>query len=133
MKMYVGGEWIDRDAKIDVVNPYDGKPFESVPKGDLRDVERGLESAVRGARAMAKLPAYERYRILKKAADLVEARIEDFARTITLEEGKTLGESRAEAGRRTGPAGGVPRHTTGGPTQRGEEPCGTRKSSGGRS
>ena len=99
MKMYVAGEWVDKHAKIDVVNPFDGKAFDTVPKGDVKDVERALESAERGARVMAKIPGYERYRILKKAADLIEARTEDFGRTITLEEGKIIAEGRGEAGR----------------------------------
>jgi glyceraldehyde-3-phosphate dehydrogenase (NADP+) len=99
MKMYVAGEWIDKQAKIDVVNPFDGKAFDTVPKGDVKDVERALESAERGAKVMAKMPGYERYRILKKAADLIEARTEDFGRTITLEEGKIIAEGRGEAGR----------------------------------
>jgi len=99
MKMYVAGQWVDKSAKIDVVNPFDGKAFDTVPKGDVKDVERALESAERGAKIMAKMPGYERYRILKKAADLVEARTEDFGRTITLEEGKIIAEGRGEAGR----------------------------------
>jgi acyl-CoA reductase-like NAD-dependent aldehyde dehydrogenase len=99
MKMYVAGQWVDKPAKIDVVNPFDGKPFDTVPKGDVKDVDRALESAVRGAVAMAKLPGYERYRILKKAADLIESRAEDIARTITLEEGKIIAEGRAEVQR----------------------------------
>lgn len=99
MKMYVAGQWVDKPAKIDVVNPFDGKPFDTVPKGDVKDVDRALESAVRGAVAMAKLPGYERYRILKKTADLIEGRAEDIARTITLEEGKIIAEGRAEVQR----------------------------------
>ncbi|HEY7675966.1 MAG TPA: aldehyde dehydrogenase family protein [Candidatus Methylomirabilis sp.] len=99
MKMYLAGQWVDKPAKIDVVNPFDGKPFDTVPKGDVKDVDRALESAARGAAAMAKLPGYERYRLLKKAADLIEGRAEDFARTITLEEGKIIAEGRAEVQR----------------------------------
>jgi acyl-CoA reductase-like NAD-dependent aldehyde dehydrogenase len=48
---------------------------------------------------MVKLPGYERSRILSRAAEVVEARSEDFARTITLEEGKNLAESRFEVSR----------------------------------
>ena len=99
MLMYVAGRWIDTEKKIDVLNPYDGSVVDTVPRADLGDVDRALESAVRGARTMAKLSGYERYRILKKAADLIEARTEEFARTITLEEGKNLAESRAEVSR----------------------------------
>lgn len=48
---------------------------------------------------MAKLTAYERSQILLRAADLLAKQVEDFARTISLEEGKPLVESRGEAGR----------------------------------
>jgi len=97
--MYVAGEWVDKDKKIEVLNPYDGSVVDTVPRADLQDVDRALDSAVRGAKVMAKLPGYERYRILKKAAELLEARTEELARTITLEEGKILAESRFEVSR----------------------------------
>ena len=99
MKMYVAGQWLDKPKKIEVLNPFDGSVVDTVPQADKADVDRALESATRGAKAMAKLPGYERYKILKKAADLLEARVEDFGRTITLEEGKIIGEGRYEASR----------------------------------
>ncbi|MBZ0170127.1 MAG: aldehyde dehydrogenase family protein [Kofleriaceae bacterium] len=99
MRMYVAGQWIDTEKKIDVLNPYDGAVVDAVPCADSGDVEKALESAVRGARTMAKLPGYDRYRILKAAAELVEARSEEFAEIITLEEGKSLAESRFEVSR----------------------------------
>ena len=48
---------------------------------------------------MAKMPGHERYRILKKAADLLEERREEHARIITLEEGKVIAEGRVEVDR----------------------------------
>jgi glyceraldehyde-3-phosphate dehydrogenase (NADP+) len=54
---------------------------------------------VHGSRIMAQLAAYERYRLLHRAAELLAERAEEFARTITLEEGKTLAEARFEADR----------------------------------
>ena len=53
MKMYVGGKWIDKDDKIDVLNPYDGSVIDTVPRGDTSDVEAAIASAERGAAAMA--------------------------------------------------------------------------------
>ncbi len=99
MRLYIAGEWIEKPEKIEVINPFDGSVVDTVPRGDLSDVDRVLDGAVRGAKIMAKVPGYERYRILKKAADLLEARAEDFARTITLEEGKIIAEGRAEVSR----------------------------------
>src|SRR3989441_2632083 len=99
MKMYVGTEWVDKRTVIPVLNPYDGSQVDTVPKADADDVERALATAVRGARAMRKLTGYERFRILRKAADLMTQRSEDLARTITLEEGKIIAEARIEATR----------------------------------
>ena len=99
MKMYVGTEWVDKRTVIPVLNPYDGSQVDTVPKADADDVERALATAVRGARAMRKLTGYERFRILRRAADLMTQRSEDLARTITLEEGKIIAEARIEATR----------------------------------
>ena len=101
MKMYVGTEWIDKRQTIPVTNPFDGSTIDTVPKGDADDVERALQTAVRGAKAMRALSGYQRAQILKKAAELLTARTEDFAKTITLEEGKILAESRVEVARAT--------------------------------
>ena len=99
MRMYVGGEWIDKDKTMSVVNPYDRSVIDTVPAADVEDVDSAIASAVRGAHAMAELPGYERFLILRKAADLLEERKEEFARTITLEEGKIIAEGRTEVAR----------------------------------
>jgi acyl-CoA reductase-like NAD-dependent aldehyde dehydrogenase len=99
MKMHVGTGWIDKPEVIKVFNPYDGSVVDTVPKSDLKDVDTAVATAVGGARIMAQLTGYERYRLLHRAAELLEERTEEFARTITLEEGKILAEARFEAGR----------------------------------
>jgi glyceraldehyde-3-phosphate dehydrogenase (NADP+) len=51
---------------------------------------------------MARLPAYERAGILRRAADAVERDEDELARTITAEQGKYTVEARAEASRIAG-------------------------------
>jgi acyl-CoA reductase-like NAD-dependent aldehyde dehydrogenase len=99
MKMYVAGQWIDKPQRVEVRNSYDDSIVDTVPRADRGDVERALQSAERGARVMGRLTAHERAAILRKAAELIAARQEDFARTISLEEGKILAEGRLEAAR----------------------------------
>ena len=48
---------------------------------------------------MAKTPSYQRFLWLRRAADLLEERSEEMARTISMEEGKILAEGRAEVAR----------------------------------
>jgi len=97
MKMYVAGQWIDKAQTIEVRNSYDASVIDTVPRADRADVERALQSAERGARAMAKLTSYERWKILHRAADLLAARAEELGTLISKEEGKIIAEGRAEA------------------------------------
>jgi len=99
MKMYVAGQWIDKPQKIEVRNAYDNSVIDTVPRADHGDIERALQSAERGARVMAKLAGYDRWKILKKAAELIAARSEEFGQTISKEEGKIIAEGRLEASR----------------------------------
>ena len=99
MKMYIAGEWVDRSRKVPVVNPFDGSEIDTVPRGNAEDVDAALASAVRGAAVMAKMPGYERYLILRKAAQIMEDRLEELGRIITKEEGKVLTEGKGEVGR----------------------------------
>jgi acyl-CoA reductase-like NAD-dependent aldehyde dehydrogenase len=99
MKMCVGGKWVETDEKIEVLNPYDNSVVDTVPHARAGDIEAALAAAVRGAKTMAKLTAWERCQILKKTAEKLEARAEEFARTITQEEGKAISEGRFEVGR----------------------------------
>lgn len=99
MKMLVAGEWVDRPQTIPVHNPFDNSVIDTVPRATAEDVDRALAFAVCGAKTMRAMPGYERYLRLRKAADLLESRTEEFARTITLEEGKILAESRFEVSR----------------------------------
>ena len=99
MKMFVGGEWVDKSEKIEVINPFDGSVLDTVPKADAEDVRKAVTGAVDGARIMREMPGYERFVILSKAARLMRQRQEELARTISSEEGKVLAEGRVEADR----------------------------------
>ena len=99
MRMYINGQWIDKAETIPVFNPFDQSVLDTVPRGTASDVDLAITSAVRGARAMAKLTAYERYAILHRAAELMAERLEDLGQTITKEEGKVIAEGRGEVQR----------------------------------
>ncbi len=99
MKMFLGGQWVDRSAKIKVTNPYDGTIVDEVPQASAEDVDAALAGAVQGAEIMRKMPAYDRFKILRKAADLMMARQQELGRTISMEEGKVLAEGTFEASR----------------------------------
>jgi glyceraldehyde-3-phosphate dehydrogenase (NADP+) len=99
MEMYVAGQWRSTALEDTVTNPYSGELVDTVPRAGPEDVEDALEAAVAGASVMRRLTSYERRQIMDRAADLVEAAVEELAHTISSEEGKPLAEARGEAAR----------------------------------
>ncbi len=96
MKLFLAGLWRDTSETLEVRSPYDHSLVDTVPIAGEKEVETALASAVRGAVAMTKLTAYERYKILNRAANLLRERQANLARTLTLESGKILAEAMAE-------------------------------------
>ena len=99
MKMLIGGKWIDKSKKIDVLNPYDNSLVDTVPYGTSDDIDRAIEIAQKGYEINRNLPAHKRISILKKTADIMESRYEELAKTIATEGSKTINEARKEVGR----------------------------------
>ena len=99
MQMFVAGQWQDRPQTIEVTNPFNGDVVDTVPRGSAADIDAALATLVDGARFMRAMPSAERCRILQAAAKLLKQRVDQFARTITLEEGKILAESTLEVSR----------------------------------
>ena len=97
--MYVAGEWRAATREEEVRSPFDGEVVGVVSVADRADADRAVAAAVEGARVMRKLAAWERAEILRRAADLLDAGVEELARTIASEVGKPLVEARGEAAR----------------------------------
>ncbi|TEU05149.1 MAG: aldehyde dehydrogenase family protein [Candidatus Aminicenantes bacterium] len=99
MKMLIGKKWVDKDEKIDVRNPYDDGLIDTVPAGDVADVEAAFQAAEEGFEINRNLPVHERISILYKTAEIIRSRQEDFAKIIASEGSKTIKEARKEASR----------------------------------
>lgn len=97
--MLIGDKWIDKDEKIDVRNPYNDDLIDTVPSGDVDDVEAAFQAAEEGFEINRSLPVHERISILYKTAEILKERQEDFAKTIASEGSKTIKEARKEASR----------------------------------
>jgi acyl-CoA reductase-like NAD-dependent aldehyde dehydrogenase len=99
MQMYVAGEWRGSPLEDEVRSPYSGEVVDTVPRATDEDVEQALGVALLGAHAMRRLSAYDRAAIVNRAADLLAEAADEFARTISAEEGKPLSEALGEARR----------------------------------
>ncbi|HCU34951.1 MAG TPA: aldehyde dehydrogenase [Armatimonadetes bacterium] len=99
MRMLIGGEWIDREARTTVTRPYDGAAIDTVPAASAGDVRAAIDAAEAGAAAMRGLAPHERSSMLRRAAGLLDDAREEIAHLLAQEVGKTIKEARGEASR----------------------------------
>ena len=98
MRNYVQGEWQQSAAveSLAVLNPATGEELGRTPLSPAAEVDAAVQAARRAFPGWRRVPVTERIQYLFKLKGLLEDQFEDIARTITLECGKTLGESRGE-------------------------------------
>ncbi|MBT3390796.1 MAG: CoA-acylating methylmalonate-semialdehyde dehydrogenase [Chloroflexi bacterium] len=95
---YVNGAWIESTATEyqNVINPATAEVLSRVPLSPAKDVDSVVQAASTAFDAWRRTPATTRIQYLFKLKDFMEVRFEDFARTIVLENGKTIQEARGE-------------------------------------
>ncbi|HXF05826.1 MAG TPA: CoA-acylating methylmalonate-semialdehyde dehydrogenase [Blastocatellia bacterium] len=95
---FINGQWLPAMATdtLDVVNPATGEVLAAVPLGAEADVGRAVEAAARAFPEWRRTPPVERVQYLFKLKVLLEENLDEIARLITMENGKTLVESRGE-------------------------------------
>jgi malonate-semialdehyde dehydrogenase (acetylating)/methylmalonate-semialdehyde dehydrogenase len=95
---FVGGVWVASTSteSVDVINPATGELLARTPLSTASDVDRAVQAAAAAFPAWRRTPAGERVQYLFKMRTLIEEHLEELARLITTENGKTLGEARAE-------------------------------------
>src|SRR5580693_5070729 len=95
---YYGGAW--RGNKTgeyrDVVNPATGETLARAPIASKEDVNAAVAAAAAAYPAWRRTPPEDRIQYLFKLKQLLEEHIEELAQICTQENGKTVGESRAE-------------------------------------
>ena len=96
--LLIGGDFRDAStgARFDVIDPATGDVLATVADASPQDGQAALAAAAAAQESWAKTPARARGEILRKAFELVTARVDDFALAMTLEMGKPLAESRGE-------------------------------------
>jgi malonate-semialdehyde dehydrogenase (acetylating) / methylmalonate-semialdehyde dehydrogenase len=95
---YMGGEWRSAAGTeiLDVVNPATMELLGRVPLSAAGDVDAAARAAADAFPAWRSMPAPDRIQYLFRLKQLLEEHFEDLSRTVTMECGKTIGESRGE-------------------------------------
>jgi succinate-semialdehyde dehydrogenase/glutarate-semialdehyde dehydrogenase len=97
-RMFIDGQWCDAaDGRtLGVNNPATEEIVHDIAYGSRKETRRALEAAHKAIPAWMKLTPYDRAKVLKKTAELMRERADAIARTLTLEQGKPLAESKGE-------------------------------------
>ncbi|HEX3885757.1 MAG TPA: NAD-dependent succinate-semialdehyde dehydrogenase [Stellaceae bacterium] len=96
--LFIDGQWTKGAGgrSIPVVNPATGEPIGTVAHADTSDLDRALEAAAKGFRAWRKVSAFDRSKVMRKAANLLRERADSIAPLMTQEQGKPLPEAKGE-------------------------------------
>ncbi|MBM3812621.1 MAG: CoA-acylating methylmalonate-semialdehyde dehydrogenase [Acidimicrobiia bacterium] len=95
---FINSVWTPSAATeaLDVVNPATAAVLAKVPLSPASEVDAAVQAAEAAYRTWRRVPPQERIQYLFKLRQLLLDNMDEIARTITEENGKTLGESRAE-------------------------------------
>src|SRR5256885_11813191 len=90
LQNFVGGEWIDStgDGARPIVSPVTGETLAQAPDASAEDIDRAVAAARAAQPKWAALSAWDRAKVCHAIADLIDERREEFARELSLEQGK---------------------------------------------
>ena len=98
IKLLIDGKWIqssERDS-LPLINPATEEILSNVPIANDKDLDNSLTSSHKAFKTWSKFPPLKRQSIMLKAVEIIKGRQEEIAKTLTMEMGKTLRESRQE-------------------------------------
>jgi len=95
---FVNGKWEipSKRETLEVHNPATGEVISRVPLSGSEEVDATARAARKAFKSWRQVPVTDRIQYLFKFKVLLEENLDAIARTITMESGKTLGESRGE-------------------------------------
>lgn len=101
LPFYVGGEWRSAEecSLHEIVNPATTDVLARVPYATAERVNAAVEAAHRAFLSWREVPVVDRVQVLYRFKALLEHHAEEISQTLTSENGKTIGDSRAETRR----------------------------------
>ncbi|ABC90931.1 putative aldehyde dehydrogenase protein [Rhizobium etli CFN 42] len=97
-QLYINGRWREgSNEDLSIVNPASGDVIGRVSNAGVADLDEALSAAAAGFEQWRRISAFERAKLMHAAAEILRQRNAAIARIMTLEQGKPLAESKAEA------------------------------------
>ncbi len=96
--LFLNGEWREAAAKesLEIINPATEEVIGKVSHARKEDLDIALNAAESAFNSWKNVSAYERSKILRKAADIVRSKADQIATLMTMEQGKPLIEAKME-------------------------------------
>jgi len=95
-QMYIDGQWVDSASgrHFETHNPYTGKPWALIPRGNAEDADRAVRAARKAFTSgeWSKMHVSRRGALLRKLGDLITEKAKDLAVIETRDNGKLLAE-----------------------------------------
>ncbi len=97
--LYINGTWTKGTSgeRFDVINPATEEVLASVASADIADADAALDAAEAAMKDWAARTPRQRSEVLRKAWELMTARLDEFAHLMTLENGKAGVDAKGEA------------------------------------
>lgn len=98
VSLFIDGKWAPSASgkTLQVMNPATGEQLGTLAHASTSDLDRALAAAQKGFEAWRKVSAYERAKVMRKAAAIMRERIDKIAPLMTMEQGKPLAEAKGE-------------------------------------
>ena len=95
---FIGGEWVNSKTTDwqELINPATQAPLGKVPLADVAEVNAAIEAAAAAFPDWRRTPPEDRIQPLFKLKMLLEEHLDELSRLITIENGKTFTEAKAE-------------------------------------
>jgi acyl-CoA reductase-like NAD-dependent aldehyde dehydrogenase len=92
VRLWIGGAWVDAEdeATFDAFSPSTGEAIASVAEGSRADADRAVAAAREAWPGWAARSAFDRAAAMKRVAATLDARRDELARTLALDQGKPL-------------------------------------------
>lgn len=98
-KIFLNGEWRTTADRTTVRSPYDGRVVAEMHQATASEIEEALASAEKAFEKGRRLQTFQRESILRRIADGIEHRVDEFTRMIVAEAGKPVVFARGEVAR----------------------------------
>ena len=97
-ELFINGKWRAASSNdwLDVINPATEESVGKVAVAQISDLDEALDAANAAFKLWRNTPPFARYKIMRRAADLLRERADSVAKIMTIEQGKPIAEAKGE-------------------------------------